>query len=449
MLIGGTLSLPVIQHVTSACHHCLDPACMTACPVDAYEKDPITGIVKHLDDQCFGCQYCTLACPYDVPKFHSGKGIVRKCDLCGDRLSAGEAPACVQACPHEAIRIRIVDNADVIARADRDEFLPGAPLPRATRPSTVYRSARSLDTASLRPADAERLAPEHAHKPLIVMLVLTQLSVGGFIVELFARLLRPGADLGVPGLGLASLAVGFVGLAASLLHLGRPLFAYRALLGIRHSWLSREATAFALFASFATAHVIVQHAFSGDFPARLLLCLTVVSGVIGVGMSVMVYHVVRRPFWAAAIGGTKFAGTTLLLGFAAALACLGIARARGSATAGSVAATAICLMIASTAKLAYEARLKRTALASQDSPLRKSALLMVGSLKRPAGWRVFHGIIGGIVLPMFAMVGVFGPDQGVLIAAAVLSLPVVLAAELTERFLFFTAVIKPKMPGVH
>ncbi|MEZ6126844.1 MAG: 4Fe-4S dicluster domain-containing protein [Planctomycetaceae bacterium] len=78
LLIGGTRNQPVMQHVTTACHHCLEPGCMEACPVDAYEKDPVTGIVRHLDDQCFGCQYCTLACPYDVPKYHSGKGIVRK-----------------------------------------------------------------------------------------------------------------------------------------------------------------------------------------------------------------------------------------------------------------------------------------------------------------------------------------------------------------------------------
>ena len=82
----------MLQNVTSACHHCLDPACLSACPVDAYEKDPVTGIVKHLDDQCFGCRYCTLACPYDAPKFHAGKGIVRKCDMCADRLAHGERP---------------------------------------------------------------------------------------------------------------------------------------------------------------------------------------------------------------------------------------------------------------------------------------------------------------------------------------------------------------------
>ena len=109
LLLGGTTANPVMQHVTTACHHCLEPGCMTACPVNAYEKDPVTGIVKHLDDQCFGCQYCILACPYDVPKYHPDKGIVRKCDMCSDRLADGEAPACVQSCPHEAIAIKVVD----------------------------------------------------------------------------------------------------------------------------------------------------------------------------------------------------------------------------------------------------------------------------------------------------------------------------------------------------
>ena len=35
LLVGGTSANPVMQHVTTACHHCIEPACMTACPVDA------------------------------------------------------------------------------------------------------------------------------------------------------------------------------------------------------------------------------------------------------------------------------------------------------------------------------------------------------------------------------------------------------------------------------
>src|SRR5690606_5084761 len=45
---GGTIENPIQQTVTTACHHCLDPACMHGCPVGAYEKNPDTGIVKHL-----------------------------------------------------------------------------------------------------------------------------------------------------------------------------------------------------------------------------------------------------------------------------------------------------------------------------------------------------------------------------------------------------------------
>ena len=328
LLVGGTSSLPVLQHLTTACHHCLDPACLSACPVDAYEKDPVTGIVKHLDDQCFGCQYCTLACPYDVPKYLPGKGIVRKCDMCGDRLRAGEAPACAQACPHQAIRIRVVDRDAVRARAEAGEFLPGAFDPSYTRPTTIYRSLRP---GELRPGDEYVVKPEHAHLPLVVMLVMTQLSVGGFLVELATRL----AGLGLgwwsrrPCTSVLCLGLGYTGVAASLLHLGRPLFAYRAILGLRHSWLSREVLAFGIFAKAATLFVAVEVLAPGWVAGRPglrtgLLATVAASGICGVWCSVMVYHVVRRPFWRASSSGVKFAGTTLVLGLATAMASLGV-----------------------------------------------------------------------------------------------------------------------------
>ena len=83
LLSGGSSQLPVIQHISTACHHCVEPACMEGCPVLAYEKDPVTGIVRHLDDQCIGCQYCVLKCPYDVPR--SGR---RKWESCGSATCA-------------------------------------------------------------------------------------------------------------------------------------------------------------------------------------------------------------------------------------------------------------------------------------------------------------------------------------------------------------------------
>ena len=96
-LISDDWRRPARQVITTACHHCVEPACLEGCPVLAYEKDPATGVVRHLDDQCIGCQYCVMMCPYDVPKYSEARGIVRKCDLCAQRLAVGEAPACVQA----------------------------------------------------------------------------------------------------------------------------------------------------------------------------------------------------------------------------------------------------------------------------------------------------------------------------------------------------------------
>lgn len=190
-LFGGTVIDPVQQTVTTACHHCLDPACLNGCPVNAYHKDPITGIVRHLDDQCIGCQYCIWKCPYDVPKYSKKRGIVRKCDMCSSRLAAGEAPACVQACPNEAIRITLVDQKQIrLASRGDNSFLPCAPDPDYTLPTTQYRTRESLP-GNMRPADFFKNKPEHSHPPLVAMLVLTQLSVGAFCTEMILRALFP------------------------------------------------------------------------------------------------------------------------------------------------------------------------------------------------------------------------------------------------------------------
>jgi DMSO reductase anchor subunit/ferredoxin len=442
----------VLQHVTTACHHCLEPACLSACPVEAYEKDPVTGIVRHLDDQCFGCQYCALACPYDVPKYHPGKGIVRKCDMCGDRLRAGEAPACVQSCPHEAIRIRVVDREDVRARAGAGEFLPAAFDPTYTLPTTQFRSLRPGD---LRPAGGDRPRPEHGHTPLALMLVLTQLSVGGFLVELVAHLAGRADGVAGPTFPWVCLGLGLLGLGASLFHLGRPLYAYRVVLGFRHSWLSREVVALGLFAQLAAAYVAADALAPGWLAGRpglrlLLLATVVAAGAAGVASSVMVYHVVRRPFWRASTAGWKFAGTALVLGPAAALAWLGAGTAGPSGQADGrsaelFAVVAAALAVASLAKLALEARDRRGE--GDEGPLGQTARLLRGPLKRVVGLRRFLGVAGGVVLPALAVVGAAGRDPGVTATASALAFATAVAGEFLERCLFFTAVSKPRMPG--
>jgi Fe-S-cluster-containing dehydrogenase component/DMSO reductase anchor subunit len=452
LVIGGRSGLPILQHVTSACHHCLDPACLNACPVDAYEKDPLTGIVRHLDDQCFGCQYCTLACPYDAPKFHPGKGIVRKCDLCGDRLAVGEAPACVQSCPHEAIVIRIVHHDEVVERAGAGAFLPGAPDPGMTLPTTLYRSSHLRRLEDVQPSEGHHLGPEHAHWPLIVMLVLTQLSVGGFLVELAAVAGGATRGIGTPLHTVLCLALGWAGLIASVLHLGRPLYAYRALIGLRHSWLSREVLAFGVYAKLATAFVALELVRPGWLPMSTalkagLLAAVVASGLAGLASSVMVYHAVRREFWNARYGGPKFTGTAIVLGLATAQAALAIARV-GHPHAISVdliRSIETCLIVATTAKLGFEAWIVLGFASPGRTTLRKTASLLRGTLRRQNVLRQVLGLTGGVVLPLLTVAASAWGIPGTAAAGAGLALAASIGGELAERYLFFTAVVRPRM----
>ena len=87
--------------VKKACMHCVDPDCVSACPVTALTKNETSGIVEYDVDACIGCRYCMIACPYNVPKFEYAKAIpeIRKCEMCGHRQAEGDIPACCEFCP--------------------------------------------------------------------------------------------------------------------------------------------------------------------------------------------------------------------------------------------------------------------------------------------------------------------------------------------------------------
>jgi formate dehydrogenase iron-sulfur subunit len=459
LLIGGTSDLPVLQHVTSACHHCLDPACLTACPVDAYEKDPVTGIVKHLDDQCFGCRYCTLACPYDVPKYNRSKGIVRKCDMCSGRLAAGEAPACVQACPQEAISIRLIETRRVVEDSETNLFLPGAPEPNITYPTTAYETKRVFPRNTL-PADFYSLHPEHAHWPLVAMLVLTQLSVGAFLTALAAEPIdAPRLFESIRPLNsVVAIGFGLLALATSVFHLGRPQYAFRAVIGLRHSWLSREIVAFGIFAvlacAYATANLIAPRAGEG---LRVLGIAVALSGIAGVLCSVFVYAVTRRALWSAAPTTARFLLTTVLLGLASFLTSLVLAAVVGRSTSAvellALRAKLLCqgLIIVAGAKLAFETVLFRHLRSRSHTSLKRSARLMLGPLSNATLARFGAGLLGGLVMPAFLLERLREPAPlgDVQLALIVLmTFAACVIGEFLERYLFFAAVAAPRMPGI-
>lgn len=96
----------VTRYVKRQCMHCLNAACVSACPAAAMHKTE-EGPVAYRAGRCLGCRYCQIGCPFGVPQFDWNNGInpeIRKCWMCADRLEEGKEPACVEACPMGAIR---------------------------------------------------------------------------------------------------------------------------------------------------------------------------------------------------------------------------------------------------------------------------------------------------------------------------------------------------------
>ena len=467
---GGTWENPFVQTVTTACHHCVEPGCMEGCPTLAYDKDPTTGIVKHLDDQCIGCQYCTFKCPYEVPKYNKSMGIVRKCDMCSNRLEVGEAPACVQGCPTEAISIKIVKQADLLERAEEGVFLPGAPDPSYTKPTTTYKRKESIPE-NAEAADKFSMNPEHAHMPLVIMTILTQVSVGVFSMDWIAGVLGLNPNALTPYKALAALILGIVALNAAILHLGRPLYAWRAIIGLKTSWMSREILAFGAFAGAAKAYALVLWLpnlreylplelipifIDKDLPLPLGAAV-VITGLGGVFSSGMIYVDTKRIFWNFSRSMGKFFGTALVMGISGLILATVVFEFYLNGSESLINLTKnhlnwawVALPIAVSAKLIFEQRVMLHLKGGNDY-LHRTALLLTGPLKRPYWFRMATGIGGGIVLPIVLLFVQFYASVNFtgwfIFSFTVISFLILLVGEFLERILFFSAVVSPKMPG--
>ncbi|SMP71772.1 nitrate reductase (quinol-dependent), transmembrane subunit [Neorhodopirellula lusitana] len=476
---GGVGSLPIaiapvaapsvagVQHVTTACHHCEDPGCLNGCPVKAYDKDPETGIVRHLDDQCIGCKYCTMMCPYEVPKYSKRLGIVRKCDMCHQRLKVGEAPACVQSCPNEAIAIRTVSTGEEFAISDR--LVAGAPVSSITKPTTKFITRRAEALAEAIPQDAAIDSVAESHWPLAIMLVATQISVAMIVVE---RLWATGGWLMGNPVSIeatrlnatASLLIAIVGLNLASLHLGQPLRAWRVFLGLRTSWLSREAVvlgkyAGALAVAVALMWLPVVAPYAPEFlTSRIpdwvsipswannaLLAAAILFGVAGLYCSAMIYIATKRKLWRYSRTLPRFFGSGVVVG--AALTSFAFWLAGGSTTV--VSATVLFAAISAAWKLSWEGRFhlhQTLALESSDDLDRRSHRLMTGQLDRFRKLRLWTGWVGvaACVLAMGAIA-----SESMLFTTFSMSVACIclLGGEVIERLLYFMSVVYDRMPG--
>ena len=227
-----------------------------------------------------------------MPQYNPERGVVSKCDMCHGRLSIGQTPACVNACPEGAIAIEIVNVAKWRESIDTSPSNAGLPKNDGSLSTTRVTLPKTLPPNAT-PVGVTNVVPEHPHWPLVVMTVLTQLAVGAFTTIWLSQVFGAAAHLGTAA--LASLIVGGLALSASTLHLGRPIHAYRAIRMWRRSWLSREVLLFSAFSGIAGAYAAVL--WFGLPGGGYVGALTVAVGIAGVTSSACIYRVPSRPAW--------------------------------------------------------------------------------------------------------------------------------------------------------
>ena len=243
-------SAPVV-HYSLACNHCQEPACMYGCPADAYRKDGETGAVLLDGEHCIGCRYCTWVCPYGAPQFNRFTRVMEKCTFCSHRLAEDLEPACVVACP--------VDALGFAARAEPSTLeAPGFPEV-GIGPSLQIEGRRWRSGAPeiLACGDASSLPLALPNRPglslreewpLLVFTLISSLLVAWFSAFAFDPVLPWPRGFSI--LGVTSILM-------STLHLGRPERAWRAILNVRRSWVSREILLISAFLGLTILHALL------------------------------------------------------------------------------------------------------------------------------------------------------------------------------------------------
>lgn len=284
---GNPLKIPLkgFINLSIACNHCVDAPCLSNCPALAYSKDGTTGAIIHNSFKCIGCKYCTWACPYEAPKFNPRKGVVEKCNFCNDLLKDDGIPACAAACPTGALTYGAIM---IEPKQSKPGFPHVATSPRINATNENVMDCipnMSIEATGFQQSDFEEVYSHRINPkkeiPLLVFTFLSAVLVGWFIT--FYRFEKISSWHRITFISLLAVA-GFI----SLFHLGKPLRAFRALLHVKSSWLSREILTFGLFALFSSVFVLTGTA--------ELFWFALIAGAAFLISVEMVYHVTRKNY---------------------------------------------------------------------------------------------------------------------------------------------------------
>ena len=441
---GGEFPAFVQLFNSMSCNHCIDPECLKGCPTKSYIKIEKTGIVVHDDDSCIGCQYCTWNCPYGVPTYNEERNIVTKCHMCHERLEVGQTPACIQACPSGAIEIEVVNVEKWVDEEMQENanmpFLPDADITKST---TRYTLPDNLPE-DMKEMDEHILKPAHSEIPLVFMTVLTQISLGA-ILTLFI-----GDILSIFGFNRASWIMALfvmlpavVGLPLSALHLGRPFLAITAMKNLKTSWLSREAAALGISTLFMAITVLLYFIDASSFFTLLIELLAVSSGIYGIYAQAMIYRIKARPSWNRETTNMKFFATSYV-----GVTLMGVLALALNMTDAITPLIAFSMLIA-LAQLFFSYEDLRTLNNTQENEyqLKRTKRLYDEHFSKIKNFRFASLFIGGVILPLLAIVLVSSGSLNVALVILVLSLILTFSSELSDRFLFYSTVVPLGMAG--
>jgi len=275
-------AVPVF-HLSLACNHCLEPACLSGCPANAYTKDAHTGAVLIDEDRCMGCRYCSWVCPYEAPQFNPGTGIMEKCTFCDGRQTDGLDPACVVACPTDALGFKPDEEPSTVEHAGFPDtgLGPAVRIVGDRRGSGPELTSAPVQTA--RPVHPRAAGWKGLRREWSLWFFTTAATL---LVAWFTAATALGRTVTLPFFATG----GVLAMAVSALHLGKMTRVWRGILNFRNSWISREAAFFSTFFGAACVLTLVDGG-----PPRAAWWAAAIIGFAALFSMDMVYRVPGQP----------------------------------------------------------------------------------------------------------------------------------------------------------
>ncbi|MCD1127678.1 dimethyl sulfoxide reductase anchor subunit [Jinshanibacter sp. LJY008] len=277
--------------------------------------------------------------------------------------------------------------------------------------------------------------------PLVFFTVLCQWAIGSIIAITALMTVQPvwlneeARFNRLRSMALVILVINIIGSFLSLLHLGSPMGAYRAILGIGHSWLSREVVAFFLLNAVVFIWAAVMFRFNRHRAlVKSISFVASLAGIAAILVSAQVYYqMASHPMWHTLITHLSFIATALLLGFVTISLMVAVYQYRQGVQQEKIPGLLLTGILLGVLLMLWVVLWYSHGVNGQGQMV-SSAIAVLGS--GLVGWLIFGGLITGTGVATYLY-----KQSSISIAGATLLMLVVLSAAICGRMLFYSGVM--------